>query len=67
MQILVGMYVTTKAVIHQTHVEECHVNKTNLVLGLCMYSAAGTQTIRIVEHSVQRVFKVIAAYLCIYV
>merc|ERR1712032_1168224 len=37
MQMLVGMYVTVKAVIHQKHGEECHVNKTNSVLGLGMY------------------------------
>merc|ERR1712107_670186 len=37
MQMLVGMYVTIKAVIHQKHGEECHVNKTNSVLGLSMY------------------------------
>merc|ERR1712190_409606 len=37
MQMLVGMYVTIKAVIHQKRGEECHVNKTNSVLGLGMY------------------------------
>merc|ERR1711948_242518 len=37
MQMLVGMYVTIKALIHQKHGEECHVNKTNSVLGLGMY------------------------------
>merc|ERR1712060_912501 len=37
MQMLVGMYVTIKAVFHQTRGEECHVNKTNSVLGLVMY------------------------------
>merc|ERR1712066_617587 len=37
MQMLVGMYVTIKAVWHQTRGEECYVNKTNSVLGLCMY------------------------------
>merc|ERR1712048_1178926 len=31
------MYVTIRAVIHQKHGEECHVNKTNSVLGLGMY------------------------------
>merc|ERR1712137_1181845 len=36
-QMLVGMYVTIKAVIHQMHGEECYVNKTNSVLGLGMY------------------------------
>merc|ERR1711870_37551 len=37
MQMIVGMYVTIKAVFHQTRGEECHVNKTNSVLGLVMY------------------------------
>jgi len=37
MQMLVGMYVTIKAVFHQARGEECHVNKTNSVLGLGMY------------------------------
>merc|ERR1711976_1108854 len=37
MQMLVGMYVTIKAVLHQTHGQECYVNKTNSVLGLGMY------------------------------
>merc|ERR1719191_1946743 len=37
LQMLVGMYVTIKAVVHQTHGDECHVNKTNSVLGLGMY------------------------------
>merc|ERR1712050_424945 len=37
LQILVGMYVTVKAVFHQARGEECHVNKTNSVLGLGMY------------------------------
>merc|ERR1719499_1389334 len=37
MQMLVGMYVTIKAVLHQTRGLECHVNKTNSVLGLGMY------------------------------
>merc|ERR1711870_47934 len=37
MQMLVGMYVTIKAVLHQTRGDECHVNKTNSVLGLGMY------------------------------
>merc|ERR1719221_1030738 len=37
MQMLVGMYVTIKAVLHQKHGQECHVNKTNSVLGLGMY------------------------------
>merc|ERR1712178_51174 len=33
MQMLVGMYVTVKAVLHQTRGMECNVNKTNSVLG----------------------------------
>ena len=37
MQMLVGMYVTIKAVLHQTRGDECHVNKTNSVLSLGMY------------------------------
>merc|ERR1712039_252934 len=37
LQMLVGMYVTIKAVFHQARGEECHVNKTNSVLGLGMY------------------------------
>merc|ERR1711862_839343 len=37
LQMLVGMYVTVKAVLHQTRGDECHVNKTNSVLGLGMY------------------------------
>jgi len=37
LQMLVGMYVTVKAVFHQARGEECHVNKTNSVLGLGMY------------------------------
>merc|ERR1712203_541803 len=36
-QMLVGMYVTVKAVLHQAYGEECHVNKTNSLLGLGMY------------------------------
>ena len=37
LQMLVGMYVTVKAVFHQARGEECHVNKKNSVLGLGMY------------------------------
>merc|ERR1712007_242832 len=37
MQMLVGMYVTVKAVFHQARGEDCYVNKTNSVLGLGMY------------------------------
>merc|ERR1712014_81362 len=36
-QMLVGMFVTVKAVLYQAAGEECHVNKTNSVLGLGMY------------------------------
>merc|ERR1712107_424825 len=38
-QMLVGMFVTIKAVMHQAEGEECHVNKTNSVLGLAMYAS----------------------------
>jgi len=38
-QMLVGMLITTKAVMHQAAGEECHVNKTNSVLGLAMYAS----------------------------
>merc|ERR1712130_839461 len=37
LQMVVGMYVTVKAVLYQADGEECHVNKTNSVLGLLMY------------------------------
>jgi len=37
LQMVVGMYVTVKAVFYQAHGHECHVNKTNSVLGLLMY------------------------------
>merc|ERR1712137_1270344 len=33
----VGMFVTVKAVSYQMGGQECHVNKTNSVLGLTMY------------------------------
>jgi len=36
-QMLVGMFVTVKAVMYQDQGHECHVNKTNSVLGLTMY------------------------------
>jgi len=36
-QMLVGMFVTIKAVWYQDQGHECHVNKTNSVLGLTMY------------------------------
>merc|ERR1712066_383935 len=36
-QMLVGMFVTVKAVLYQAAGDECHVNKTNSVLGLGMY------------------------------
>merc|ERR1712113_239540 len=34
LQMVVGMYVTVKAVLYQANENECHVNKTNSVLGL---------------------------------
>jgi len=37
LQMVVGMYVTVKAVLYQATGNECHVNKTNSVLGLLMY------------------------------
>merc|ERR1711979_152714 len=37
LQMVVGMYVTVKAVLYQANQHECHVNKTNSVLGLLMY------------------------------
>merc|ERR1719396_178996 len=36
-QMLVGMWVTIKAVSYQMDGQECSVNKTNSVLGLAMY------------------------------
>merc|ERR1711918_338719 len=39
LQMLVGMFVTIKAVMYQVAGEECHVNKTNSVLGLSMYAS----------------------------
>jgi hypothetical protein len=36
-QMLVGMFVTIKAVMYQDEGLECHVNKTNSILGLTMY------------------------------
>jgi len=36
-QMLVGMFVTIKAAMYQDEGLECHVNKTNSVLGLTMY------------------------------
>merc|ERR1712050_808825 len=38
-QMLVGMFVTIKAVMYQVAGQECHVNKTNSVLGLSMYAS----------------------------
>merc|ERR1712187_774755 len=38
-QMLVGMFVTVKAVLYQAAGEECHVNKTNSLLGLGMYAS----------------------------
>merc|ERR1711874_51597 len=36
-QMLVGMFVTIRAVLYQAAGDECHVNKTNSMLGLGMY------------------------------
>ena len=36
---LVGMFITVKAVLHQAAGEECHVSKTNSVLGSAMYAS----------------------------
>lgn len=38
-QMLVGMFVTIKAVLYQAAGDECHVNKTNSILGLSMYAS----------------------------
>merc|ERR1712056_22369 len=38
-QMLVGMFVTIKAVLYQAGGEECFVNKTNSFLGLSMYAS----------------------------
>merc|ERR1712050_518033 len=38
-QMLVGMFVTVKAVLYQAAGDECHVNKMNSVLGLGMYAS----------------------------
>merc|ERR1712207_92498 len=38
-QMLVGMFMTVKAVLYEAAGEECHVNKTNSVLGLGMYAS----------------------------
>merc|ERR1719391_1928626 len=38
-QMLVGMFVTVQAVLYEAAGEECHVNKTNSVLGLSMYAS----------------------------
>jgi hypothetical protein len=37
LQMVVGMFVTVKAVLYQSAGHECHVNKTNSMLGLAMY------------------------------
>merc|ERR1711948_179903 len=39
LQMLVGMFVTVKAVMYQAAGEECHVNRTNSILGLTMYAS----------------------------
>merc|ERR1712039_86142 len=38
-QMLVGMFVTIRAVVYQAAGDECHVNRTNSVLGLSMYAS----------------------------
>merc|ERR1711972_412806 len=38
-QMLLGMFVTIKAVLYQAEGQECHVNKTNSFLGLSMYAS----------------------------
>merc|ERR1711972_866259 len=38
-QMLVGMFVTIKAVLYQAEGQECHVNKTDSFLGLSMYAS----------------------------
>merc|ERR1711897_126264 len=38
-QMLVGMFVTIRAVLYQAAGEECHVNRTNSFLGLSMYAS----------------------------
>ena len=38
-QMVVGIFVTVRAVIYQANGQECRVNKTNSVLGLAMYSS----------------------------
>jgi elongation of very long chain fatty acids protein 6 len=37
LQMVVGMYVTVRAVLYQAEGNVCHVNKTNSILGLLMY------------------------------
>ncbi|KAJ8601652.1 hypothetical protein CTAYLR_009829 [Chrysophaeum taylorii] len=39
LQMLVGIFVTVRAVIYQATGTECHVNKTNSILGLTMYAS----------------------------
>merc|ERR1712194_652720 len=36
-QMVVGIFATVKGVMYQMAGEECHVNKTNSILGLLMY------------------------------
>merc|ERR1719204_893598 len=38
-QMLVGMFVTVRAVMYQAAGEECHVQETNSALGLSMYAS----------------------------
>jgi len=39
LQMIVGMFVILKAMMYQAAGEECHVNKTNSILGLAMYAS----------------------------
>merc|ERR1719215_1152528 len=39
LQMVVGIMVIVKAVMYQVAGEECHVNKTNSILGLAMYAS----------------------------
>mmetsp|Transcript_15474 Transcript_15474/g.18866 ORF Transcript_15474/g.18866 Transcript_15474/m.18866 type:complete len:99 (-) Transcript_15474:64-360(-) len=38
-QMIVGIFVTVRAVIYQANGHDCRVNKTNSILGLTMYSS----------------------------
>lgn len=39
LQMVMGIFVTVKAVFYQANGTECHVNKTNSILGLTMYTS----------------------------